>query len=58
MTTIEAFYLAMCVAALTVFASALSYNAWSWKRWKSSQDATAVVEKPEERNLPKTKLAA
>lgn len=59
MTTIEAFYLAMCVTALSAFAIALSYNAWSWKRWKSSQNAAgAVVEKSEAREMPQTKLAA
>jgi hypothetical protein len=58
MTTIEAFYLAICLAALSVFAIALAYNAWDWRRWKSSQNVGTVVEKQEARELPQTKLAA
>jgi hypothetical protein len=58
MTTIEAYYLAVCVAALSVFAIALAYNAWSWKSWKSSQSAEVLATKPQTREVPQTKLAA
>ena len=58
MTTIEFFYLAICVAAFFAFALSLEYNSSSWKSWKRSQTAAKVVTQAGESVASEKKLAA
>ncbi|MBS0252154.1 MAG: hypothetical protein JSR78_13930 [Proteobacteria bacterium] len=58
MTTIEFYYLALCVGALCLFAVALGYNATSWKSWKQSQAAEPVANEAGRHVTSQTKLAA
>jgi hypothetical protein len=56
MTTVEFYYLAVCISAISVFGISLAYNAWSWKRSRPVADIA-----PEQTQVyPKsqTKLAA
>ena len=46
MTTMEFYYLAVCVGAVCVFAVALGYNSWSWKTWDRSQAPNQKSEVP------------
>jgi hypothetical protein len=57
MTTIESYYLAVCVTAITVFAITLAYNTASWKSWKLSRDVKNVAPGSAARVKPETKLA-
>ncbi|WP_409562385.1 hypothetical protein [Hyphomicrobium sp. MC8b] len=58
MTTIEFYYLAICIGAMCLFAFALSYNAISWKSWKQSQTAKSSAAGAGEHVKPQEKLAA
>jgi hypothetical protein len=57
MTTIESYYLALCIAAMCLFALSLGYNAVSWKSWKESR-TTAKDAAADGHVKPQTKLAA
>lgn len=58
MTTIEFYYLALCVGALSLFAVALSFNAASWKSWKKSQETESAAKDEGRHVTPQAKLAA
>jgi hypothetical protein len=58
MTTIESYYLALCIAAFFVFGIGLSYSTWSWKSWKNSRTTVDASAELSAQMKPQTKLAA
>lgn len=58
MTTIESYYLALCIAAMCLFALSLGYNATSWKSWKDSRTTAKDAGGTDGHVKPQTKLAA
>ncbi|MFA5955502.1 hypothetical protein [Hyphomicrobium sp.] len=58
MTTIESYYLALCIAAFFIFGIGLSYSTWSWKSWKDSQTTVDAMPERTAHVKPQTKLAA
>jgi hypothetical protein len=58
MTTIEFYYLMLCMSAFAVFAVMLSYNAMSWKSWKQAQADSTPAESKDGEAKAQVKLAA
>ncbi len=58
MTTIEFFYLTLCLVAFAAFACALAYNAVSWKSWSAQRAAPAPAPKQNAKDGMQAKIAA